>query len=46
MTLNKVCKKWEKAMKNTVSGHQPFVVFDQVCKYYQMGIRASPRRIT
>ena len=24
-------------MKNTVSGHQPFVVFDQVCKYYQMG---------
>ncbi len=24
-------------MANTETGHQPFVVFDNVCKYYQMG---------
>lgn len=24
-------------MANTQTGHQPFVVFDNVCKYYQMG---------
>ena len=24
-------------MANAKTGHQPFVVFDNVCKYYQMG---------
>ncbi|EFB77143.1 ABC transporter, ATP-binding protein [Subdoligranulum variabile DSM 15176] len=37
ITLNKVYKKREKTMANTQTGHQPFVVFDNVCKYYQMG---------
>lgn len=38
MTLIKQrVQKWEKAMNNIQNGRQPFVVFDNVCKYYQMG---------